>query len=95
MSSVESIFTGYRASMDDLPAALLTVATVLKGSESKAEQPIGKSEYLTIKQAAREFNLSERALYRLTDLHVRRGKSVRIKRKDLEAHLEGTESLFD
>lgn len=94
MSSVESIFTGYRASMDDLPAALLTVATVLKGSEPKAEHPIGNSEYLSIKQAAREFNISERALYNLTDLHLRRGRTVRIKRKDLVAHLEGEETLF-
>lgn len=40
-------------------------------------------EYLTVKEAAAEFKLSVASLYRMTHLHHRRGKTVRIRRADL------------
>lgn len=48
-----------------------------------AALPEGKSDLLTIKQAAELANVSERQLYRLTHLHTRVGKAIRIRRSDL------------
>lgn len=45
--------------------------------------PESKSDLLTIKQAAELANVSERQLYRLTHLHTRVGKAIRIRRSDL------------
>jgi hypothetical protein len=45
--------------------------------------PESKSDLLTIKQAAELAHVSERQLYRLTHLHTRVGKAIRIQRSDL------------
>ena len=73
-------------------AATLTVAE-LQAKRRRKDKPI--SDLLTIKQAASEFNISERALYRLKNLHRRNGKSVRIKRSELAHHLDDTSDLLD
>lgn len=44
-------------------------------------------EYMTVAEAARHFNISPAALYRLKHLHCRRGRSIRFKRQALENHL--------
>ena len=48
-----------------------------------ATLPEGKSDLLTIEQAAELANVSARQLYRLTHLHTRVGKAIRIRRSDL------------
>jgi excisionase family DNA binding protein len=70
------------------------VAAAILAIGSGQQAPL-KSDWLTVAQAAREFNLSSRAIYRLTDLHRRNGKSVRIKRSELQAYLEGEADLLD
>jgi excisionase family DNA binding protein len=42
------------------------------------------SEYLTVAEAAKEFSIHPHTLYRLKRLHVRVGKSIRIRRAALE-----------
>lgn len=79
-----------RQTNEPVAAAILAI-----GSSQTPAPQASASDYLTVAQAAREFNVSTRSLYRLTDLHRRNGKSVRIKRSELQAHLEGEESLFD
>lgn len=55
------------------------------------------SEYLSVKQAAQAFNMSERALYRLCKdgsiISSRYGKAIRIKRADLDGFFAGRQSL--
>lgn len=68
---------------EPLPAALLTIGVLIQG-QTAGPPPPSPGGFLTIKEAAREFNLSERALYRLTDIHRRNGRSIRIRRADLE-----------
>lgn len=95
-ADVAKLFGEYRELTGDAQAAASLVLAHTAIAANTREQPgTSASEYLTVKQAAREFNLSDRSLYRLTDLHRRNGKSVRIKRSDLQAYLEGQESLFD
>lgn len=47
-------------------------------------------EYLTVAEAADIFNLSKASLYRLKQLHCRRGRSVRFRRSDLALHLRAS-----
>jgi len=44
-------------------------------------------DLLTVKQAAVEFNISTRSLYRWKHLHTKLGRAVRIRRSDLENYL--------
>lgn len=86
----------YSKTGDANAAATLTAAELqTKRRKEKRDEPKTTSNLLTIKQAASEFNISERALYRLTNLHRRNGKSVRIKRQDLQNHLDDTTDLLD
>lgn len=46
-----------------------------------------KYEYLTAKQAAKEFGVSTQMLYKLKRLHTKVGRLVRFRRADLENYL--------
>src|SRR5690349_13616301 len=91
---LESLYDEWFAKTNNAQAAATLAVADFGHQESERTAP-AKSEYLTVTQAAREFNVSARSLYRLRDIHKRNGSSVRIKRSDLVAHLEGHESLFD
>jgi hypothetical protein len=43
-------------------------------------------EFMTVKEAAEYFRISERALYRLSHLKIRGGGPVRFRRSKLERH---------
>jgi hypothetical protein len=46
------------------------------------------ADYLTVKQAAKHFQISASVLYReMKHLQIRRGRSVRFRRRDLELAL--------
>jgi hypothetical protein len=45
------------------------------------------SEYLTVQEAAAEFKVCPRTLYKLKPLHTRFGRLIRFRRVDLERHL--------
>ena len=94
MSSVEATYREF-LSLTGSPEAAATLVLADATLRQQAEaQPSG--DWLTIKQAAAAFNISERSLYRLTDLHHKNGRSVRIKRSELASHLEQSNpgSLF-
>jgi excisionase family DNA binding protein len=60
--------------------------------------PSADAEYLTVKQAAKRLQVSERTIARMIDkgLRVTRaGKTVRIRPADLEQHLEEQDTRFD
>jgi hypothetical protein len=73
----------YERTGEAAAAAILTLAQV-SACPSRSLEPATSSDYLTIAEAAAAFNISKRSLYRLTSLHRRRGRSIRIMRTDLE-----------
>ncbi len=81
------IYKSMLAETGDVQAAATLTLAHLIAAEPNGER--SKSEWLTIKEAAAEFNLSQRSLYRLTGLHRRNGKTIRLKRSELRAYLEG------
>jgi Helix-turn-helix domain len=93
--TIEHLYTQWLAKTDgDAGAAAVLTAAELQ--TQPANQPAKRqTDLLTVRQAAVEFNVSERALYRLTSLHRRNGRSVRISRRELVDHLEGTRDLMD
>lgn len=79
----------------DVTAAKRYIAACIAAIAKPAKPEKPKSSLLTIKQAALEFNISERSLYRLTHLHRKNGRSVRIQRQELADHLDGASDLLD
>jgi excisionase family DNA binding protein len=74
----------------DVMAELRTINAkldALAAAKPAVSITVQEREYLTVKQAAELFNISERSLYDLKLLQVRRGRSVRFRRSDLERHL--------
>lgn len=89
-----TIYDQWYEKTGDARAAAAMASLEVRFRKAQDHPPAPKSEWLTIAQAAAEFNISERSLYKLKELHKRNGKSVRIRRSQLAAHLEGQESLF-
>jgi excisionase family DNA binding protein len=90
--AIAKLYDAWYEKTGDANAAATLTAADLQTQQCKGKP---RSDWLTIKQAASEFNISERSLYRLTDIHRRRGRSVRIKRQELESYLDGTPDLLD
>jgi hypothetical protein len=69
------------ARLDEVVKELKTLREQLAVS-SAADPP----EFMTVKEAAAYFRISERALYRLSHLKIRGGGPVRFRRSKLERH---------
>lgn len=93
-NQLEKIYDKWFKKTGDARAAAAMASLEIQAAP-KAETPEPQSNWLSIQQAAREFNVSKRALYRMRELHKRNGTAIRIKRSELAAHLEGEQrSLF-
>jgi excisionase family DNA binding protein len=77
-------------------------ATLVLAEVNSAAQPIDlpaktQPEYLTVKQAAKSYNLGERTIYRMVEdglSVVRAGRAIRIKPRDLEKRLADSETIL-
>lgn len=83
-ANIAALFDQFRRSTDDLPAAILTLASVVAGNEA-TEKP------LTVKQAAERLNVSVDSTYQLCHdgklKHQRIGNgrgTIRIRPADLK-----------
>lgn len=96
-AAISKLYDEWYSKTGDANAAATLTAAELQTTrrKEKSSEPKKTSNLLTIKQAASEFNISERALYRLTNLHRRNGKSVRISRSDLSNHLDDSADLLN
>lgn len=83
------LFHGYLEETGSEVAAAIFALDAYRTAEpvSNLPRPAKESKLLSIAQAAEEFNISRRTLYRLKQLHVKFGKAVRIRRADLENYL--------
>lgn len=83
------LYHGYLEETGSEVAAAIFAIDAYRNSapEPTPQRPANESKLLTIQQAAVEFNISKRTLYRLKPLHVKFGKAVRIRRTDLENYL--------
>jgi excisionase family DNA binding protein len=69
---------------EPLAAAAITLAQVIENERSQSAEPA--SDFLTVKQAAKKFNLGERTVYRMIENGlpvIRAGRAVRVKPRDL------------
>lgn len=81
--NIKALFDQFRQTTDDLPAAILTLASVLQGEPDVRP--------LTVKQAAQKLNVSIDTIYQLCEAgklkHQRVGSgrgTIRIKPADLQ-----------
>lgn len=78
---------------DPNAAATLVLAQVQSGQMGERQQ----SEFLSVKEAAKKYNLGERTVYRMIENGLpvtRAGRAVRIKPKDLTKWLADSETLL-
>lgn len=94
LAAIDEAFARYFAMTGDALAAsnLVLAATQANGKPTTRDEPASEdADYLTVRQAARKYNLGERTVYRMVEegLPVTRvGRAVRIKPKDLARRLE-------
>ncbi len=84
---------------DASAAATLVLAQINAAQKTIDDQRSARSEdeYLTVKQAAKKYNLGERTIYRMVEdgLPVTRaGKAIRIKPRDLSKYLADGETIL-
>lgn len=80
-------------------AAMLVLAQVQSGEQAPPPQSRAQpgGDYLSVKQAAERYNLGERTVYRMVEdglSHVRAGRAIRIKPKDLDRWLADSETIL-
>lgn len=71
-----------------LVAAAITLAQVIENERSQSVEPT--PDFLTVKQAAKKFNLGERTIYRMIENGlpvIRAGRAVRVKPRDVQKYL--------
>jgi excisionase family DNA binding protein len=69
---------------EPLAAAAITLAQVIENEREQTAEPT--PDFLTVKQAAKKFNLGQRTIYRMIENGlpvIRAGRAVRLKPRDL------------
>lgn len=86
-------FERLSGALDDIRQELKQLRGLIEAANS-SPTPRSQSNYLTIKQAALEYNFSAKTLYRMQPpIRAKLGKSVRIRRDALERKLAAYDRL--
>lgn len=101
-STITNLFNEYHDLTGSAEAAATLVLAEVQSCipTAPSRQPIleplpANAEYLTVRQAAKKYNLGERTVYRLVEdgLPVTRaGRAIRIRPRDLEKRLADSET---
>jgi excisionase family DNA binding protein len=99
--ALAALYEEWLAKTGEVTAAAMLVLAQVQASLGATpdcrpeEQPVG--DYLTVRQAAKRYNLGERTIYRMVEDGlpvVRAGKAIRIKPRDLEKRLADSETVL-
>jgi excisionase family DNA binding protein len=75
-----------------LVAAAITLAQIIENERSQSSEPT--PDFLTVKQAAKKYNLGERTIYRMVENGlpvIRAGRAVRVRPRDVQKYLSDSE----
>lgn len=98
--SIKSLFDDYYALAGSAEAAATLVLADVNSRQREIEQSgllHAPNAYLSVKEAAKRFSLGTRTVYRIVEQGlpvIRAGKAIRIKTRDLEHWLAGSETIL-
>ncbi|MEX2172703.1 MAG: helix-turn-helix domain-containing protein [Pirellulales bacterium] len=95
--TIKTLFDEYKGLTGSAEAAATLVLAQVQSSRTDEPPPFSPVDYLTVKQAAKRYNIGERTVYRMIEdgLPVTRvGKAIRIRPRDLAKRLADLETIL-